>query len=679
MAEKERSLIELLDSVQEQDRRQALERVPTEGDLLCAAVCRRIGREDPSDPIRVLATQVLKRLANKVGELPPDPRAILTEPDPRIRGGWIVDIALAQEVGYLPSLAERALSETDPNVRAALALAVGILGSSEHRELLEMLMGDKVAEVRLRALDGLDALGDPDRHPSFVRALRDPEAPVRNRAMKTLRKLRPDQLLDVCRAMTAAPDTWRRESASHLLGTSGMPDAVPLLVPLLEDKIESVREMSLKAVRALADQGVERAKEALAKAPKSKADAWAESVFEEIDGAGKPARQTGPLFDGDPKVRLKAIESIVKAKSLKEIPLLEERVAGESEPAVLIRILLAFGQLQSKGSIPHLQDALAHATSDVRRAAIEGLRLINEHASLDRIVPLLADSDLSVRTWAIVALSVRENVDTVTPLSALLGSAQDTEILRGLEAVEQIKTKKVIELVAPLRAHASAKVREAVKATLTRLAEKKNPTATILLKETGDLPASLAAPVAKPVGALPGRTYSSAGAREGGVSRPAAELTRTQPSRPEPPKPPTPEPPPPGKNDPPPASASPDAPPIPVVPPRVEAALLGLFGMLEIGREAPTLIGGAGPRPGAVAALLGLVVASWALAQTRQALSAAPDEARNRSSTQSGFLALVGLGILLVELAFIQPNALWLLTAVSLLPLLPFLFGPRGR
>ncbi|MBI4859547.1 MAG: HEAT repeat domain-containing protein [Candidatus Riflebacteria bacterium] len=490
-----KSLIDLLDSSSEKERAAALERVPHEGDLVTLAVCRRVAREDPSGAVRDLAARAMKSLANAIEDIPADVDRRLSDPDPAVRLEWVATVGLSQEATHLPRLAETVLSETDAGVRAALALAIGILGVDEHLDLIVNMLGDKESRVRLAALEALEALGHPEGMQLVVRALRDPESSVRSRAMRRLRRLGPERMFALCADMVRAREAWRRESAVQLVASSGLPEAVPVLAQALSDPVASIADQAREALEALAKSGIAEARTALESAPRRGQDVWADSVFAAIE-APTDVDRSDPIFDDDPAVRLKRIESIVKGKLLKETPRIESRVAHEEDPVVLERLLVALGQLQSRASVPLLQKGLSHSAASVRRAALEALHLINDHGSLAPALPLLADPDPVVKEWAVVTLSVLETAPYLAPLDLFLGSRLVEEALLGIDAVERIKTKKVVERLGPLLNHGTDRVRVAAREALERLAQKKNPTAIGLIKGVS----ALAAPAARPEG-----------------------------------------------------------------------------------------------------------------------------------------------------------------------------------
>jgi HEAT repeat protein len=117
--------------------------------------------------------------------------------------------------------------EADENLRASAAAALGEIGGPRAVAGLEQLLADDSEMLRLYALDALRAAN----------------------AVVSVERLAP--LLD--HAVT-------RKGASALLGVSGSPDAVALMLPLLGDDMRGVRAAAVEGIArlrvALAEQGL---------------------------------------------------------------------------------------------------------------------------------------------------------------------------------------------------------------------------------------------------------------------------------------------------------------------------------------------------------------------------------------------------------------------------------------
>ncbi|MCA9079193.1 MAG: HEAT repeat domain-containing protein [Planctomycetaceae bacterium] len=247
-------------------RREVLHTLGASGKTVALpAVRRRI--DDPDNLCRIAAAEALGRLG--------DPQGLtlllnqLREQPLSSEEGLAVPIAQAigrmqDPRGTVPLL--NLLTTSDVNLKVQIAAALGAMQQRVARESLERLLTHDPSErVRAAAAQALGCLGDSEARPAIERALRD-ATNVRVQAIAALVKLKGRAAESV---ETLAPmlhvdhKPAVRRQALQSLTELGSEHAIPVILPLLADADEDLREQALVTLRQL---GEKRAEEALLKA-----------------------------------------------------------------------------------------------------------------------------------------------------------------------------------------------------------------------------------------------------------------------------------------------------------------------------------------------------------------------------------------------------------------------------
>jgi HEAT repeat protein len=174
----------------------ALGRLPAE-DATLAAVARTL--DDADMTVRASAVDAIARLAAAPGRFL---SAASADPSAAVRR-HLARVASRLDQPLVTALA----GDGDADVRAELASALAVAPRRELVPLLAHLLRDRSTEVRRNACSALIAAGDVTACPDLVPALADPDRVVRERALRGLRELLGDAVLDTLSdaAPTAGP------------------------------------------------------------------------------------------------------------------------------------------------------------------------------------------------------------------------------------------------------------------------------------------------------------------------------------------------------------------------------------------------------------------------------------------------------------------------------------------
>jgi HEAT repeat protein len=325
-------------------------------------------------------------------------RAASADPDPAVRRVAMEMLAARPGEETLPVVLP-GLRDHDPMVRAA-----AVRGAAAGGALPEVaaLLGDPEADVRLAALDALDAAGLPPEHREAVRAaLRDPDAEVRARAAAVLLSTGHDaDARETLGSMARSDDPERRAAGIAALAGRGDPEAIGAAVA---DPDPAVRRAAILALPEVL--------------PPEAAGALVEA-----------------LGDPDPDIRAGAAEGLVRLGDDARQPLEEALARPGTEPGIM-RVLARLD-----GTAP--ERIRSYAAREVAEAVRYGDLLRRVDRAGDGRVALLAHSLrhrslehgvnallVAGRLWDPVAIRIAvENLDSRDP-------GQRANALETLDAV----------------------------------------------------------------------------------------------------------------------------------------------------------------------------------------------------------------------------------------------------
>ncbi len=344
---------------------------------------------DPDDSVRGMAAKALQQIG-ATGIVEPLLEA-LRDPGFSARTGAAGTLARIDDP-RLEELFVQAVAAGDATARANVADALRLTTDPRAAKALLASLADESAEVRATAALGLANKKAPGTVEPLQAALKDPERKVRMNAAHALRALdapgihepEMERLLcaakqenhpgaaEVERLMSSLQDSDKvaRREAAMRLGSIGDEIALEkLILTAREDGDAYVRRMATVSLRGFCSRG-ERNMEVLVglmKDPEEQVRSAAASALGELEAAGVRDTLRACLSADDPLLRIGA--------------------SG------------AFRIRRAKQDVPLLIEALRDPEYRIRINAVETLKMINDPAAVEAIIPLVEDPEKQV-TWA---------------------------------------------------------------------------------------------------------------------------------------------------------------------------------------------------------------------------------------------------------------------------------------
>ncbi len=344
-----------------------------------------------------------------------------------------------------------ALRDEDWGVREDAALALGRSGDPRGvRPLIEALR-DSDRAVQTAATSALASIGEA-AVVDLGSCLRDPDLSVQEAAASILSSIADERVLDPLISALLSEDWVVRMHASRAIGRLANPQAVDTLVLLLQDKVPTVRNEALAALKAMGEQAV-------------------------------PPLLTA-LQEKDWRVRLKAIEALGVLGSQTAVQPLLDIVKNDPDTAVRQDAIRALGNIGDPSATGCLLRALNEPRLQIQ--AIEALGKIGDRNTVPALMKLVTrldpaqyegrvpacederdEQDLAVVESAIRALA-RLRDDQTIPV--LIQALQSTLVRKeAAEALAAFGKAAIPPLVTLYKKEPDENIRYHVKETLTRL------------------------------------------------------------------------------------------------------------------------------------------------------------------------------------------------------------------
>ncbi len=425
-------------------------------------ILRQMSSADPSNRVRYTARKLLDVLQQAAAQpaAPTPSGQSLDDPSPEARARAISALAAAGDQPKLPILLAHLPREADPSVVAALVKALGALGGPAEVSVLGNFLRDQNPRVRANAVEALGAIGQPVAQALVVPMLQDPDHRVQAAAALVLERMGDDRALGVLERMAASKQLWMRDSAAYALSRIENPRAVELLGRLFVDGNASVREKAQKGLERFASGGQAQAARLLgAMAHPEPSVASVEDVRAVVED--RPPGREG-LEDGNPKLRMNIVNTIISEKDTKALPELVEHLSREENEFVLSRILSAIGILGGADPAlfgPIVSGYLDNPDSRVVANALDALRLIKASGFEAVVRPLLESPEARVRANALRYLVARAQFDPRVHLQTMLESGEPPMQLAAMHLIHELERKELGDLLKLVASSANTEVR----------------------------------------------------------------------------------------------------------------------------------------------------------------------------------------------------------------------------
>ena len=400
----------------------------------------------------------------------PDLVVLVRDAEPRLRRRAALAIGRVRlKEGVQPLVGT--LSDTDPDVRAMAAFALGLIGDSSAEPALAPLLADAAPLVRGRAAEALGQIGATASAAAIgqmvaeyarsapVKALQPddetvpaaPEAEALKLGVFALVRLRAFEplagaLLDGGRPVTSwwpvayafqriddrraaapllellrGPGRYTRAFAARGLGALREASVAKPLLDLLDPSAKSGLEVTVSAIRALAQLGAADAVPALIR--------------------------IGSEAGTHPNVRLEAVTALGTLGSTDALPLLQDLLT-DNWPALRIAAMQAAAAIDQQSFVFVLATMEPDRDWHVRAALAGILGTLPPEISTDRLRSMLEDQDKRVHT-AVLASLVRQNAPDVGKI--LLQRLDDPDFVVRANAAAHIGKLKLEGGAAALR------------------------------------------------------------------------------------------------------------------------------------------------------------------------------------------------------------------------------------
>jgi HEAT repeat protein len=387
---------------------------------------------DPN--VRVTAGRLLARRGAPEAALAAT--AWLADPAPRER---LLGLLVLKEAAELPSEArhavERALRNGDVMTRLqGLDLLATHPAASSFAAVIAAL-DDELAEIRVRALRALAAMGDGRASLPVARRLADADRGVRVEAATTLGALGDRRVVPALLRQLDETTPDPRTPAVDALGRLGDPAAVPALAKLA---LRSPRdELARHAAIALGALGTPEALEALL--ARAREPPGGEEVSLGLERAGTRAvpRLCREVSSGSPTSARLVMEALGRMGDRRATAALVAAIEKSTGPSPAA--LEALVRLADPAAVPALvRVATEAAAPELRVLALGALKATGDDRALVALPRALADSDPTVRARAAGLAGALGGPAQAAPLVARLGDTDGEVRLEAARALARL-------------------------------------------------------------------------------------------------------------------------------------------------------------------------------------------------------------------------------------------------
>lgn len=324
-------------------------------------------------------------------------------PNPALQAWYWVALGEFDKAASLGAVAldslGAALKDGADYQRAAVAGVLARIGDVRAVKLLKGALGDLDLNTRIRAIESLAQMREPDAVPSLIATLKDSTPRVRAEAADALSRLGDPQAVGPVMALLKDTVWDVRQAAAAALGRFRDPSAIPKLSLTLVDPDVEVRETAIKALREIGDPAAVTGLVVALKDEHSGVRHAAASALRVLDPRweeSERARAAVPelraaLKHKDYYVRQAATDVLAK---MGEYQTSEPTLSGLVMPS----------QVRRDTVVEALRTLLQDRDDDLRQAAAECFGRLGDRRGIGLLEEALDDPDLWVRHAAAEAL-----------------------------------------------------------------------------------------------------------------------------------------------------------------------------------------------------------------------------------------------------------------------------------
>lgn len=377
--------------------------------------------------------------------------------------------ALVRQGSQVTAMLTRIIETGNEESRKATVQALGRIGDRNAVAVLLQHLGQD-DELTITIAGALAQIGDTSAFEALLQNLRTPSRPVRQALIGAINSLgHPDMAERIAEAI-ADPDAYLRESAVRIACYFAFPNCFALVLASCTDDNEDVSEAALEGIVYFEDEP-EQILAALGAGMQHKSSKLRSAAARGL--AYVPSRRAWPrlvaaLDDPSMWVRYYAVRSLGQLRTPEASEILIERLRSDEAPPVRIAMLDALGQIGGVHSIAALGIFVHSEDDDLARAALTALGNLSHPHALPPILNVLNSPHPERRLIAIESLGRWNDEQVVPNLARMLHPTVPTE--ERLAAVRSLSTLSGPDAVTVLvDATADGELREEAIAALSRI------------------------------------------------------------------------------------------------------------------------------------------------------------------------------------------------------------------
>ncbi len=327
------------------------------------------------------------------------------------------------------------LKSRNPDARQDAVVKLAGEGSAQAYRAIVALARDTEPSVRLSVIRALGNWKEPASLKALFKGLTDPDGPVREAAVMSLRKIGDITTIEHLLPLLQDSHTGVRWHAAKTLERFGWQPR--------SDHERMLRDFALGDYVGAAQAGLP-AVEVLTKSLNSDSTTFMQrrAVAEALGEAGTD-KVVGPLVfalkDPEPSVRVAAIESLAQVRDSRTI----ESVKGcinDMDPNVRCAAAAALGAFGGSSAVPILTESVKDPHWSVRKASVVALGNLQSSYTVSALIPMLRDPDHDVREAACVALAKLQQRQAITALVVALADSQSPVRHAAARALRDIQS-----------------------------------------------------------------------------------------------------------------------------------------------------------------------------------------------------------------------------------------------
>lgn len=339
--------------------------------------------------------------------------------DPTARG------VATEAIRRIGSMHNDALIEALEGGSASTRLALlPIIGASSAATRVRLMLLDEDPEVRARACEALERIGDTETLPALFGALGDSNPRVGHAATSAIHALGAKSVSGLAIRALGSPQSTVRKHALRIITSLACRDAFDHVLVAVEDPDPKIAELAIGALGALDDSRAEPLLISLARRPQAALRAATMRAAVQRRGEAMIDLLGRGLADEDAWVRYYACQGLGRLGSEKAIQALIERLA-DSSPHVRIAAIEALARLDTPQAWQALRSAVLSEDPDEKRAALVGI----SHSARPEAIPILleasASDDVATVLIALAGLARSTDARATARLSAAAGGSDD--------------------------------------------------------------------------------------------------------------------------------------------------------------------------------------------------------------------------------------------------------------